>query len=234
MSEKAKVDREFAEKFMRAVDAPLDYGVYFLFHDWWAEAPERAIDAYLAELASIDGSDEFLKERYISEPLSLERLQACAPGTLGHGYASFIIENKLEKNLGVNYRKFNEELHASGKLDRLPDDLSYMMVRGFQIHDFLHVLTGYEATHMGELALALFYLAQLRFPYHAMRTAVTTAHTAFMRPDMITETMDAIVDGWQYGRTAGNLNFVKWEEELDTPLPVLQKRFGLTRELKAA
>lgn len=28
------IDREFAKKFLRAADAPLDYGVYLLFHDW--------------------------------------------------------------------------------------------------------------------------------------------------------------------------------------------------------
>ena len=44
MSNRATVDREFAEKFMTAVDAPMEYGVYFLFHDWWAEAPQSAID----------------------------------------------------------------------------------------------------------------------------------------------------------------------------------------------
>jgi len=175
-----------------------------------------------------------LASRYISEPLSLDRLAECAPGTLGHGYRRFILDNKLEANLGRNYRKFNEELTSSGKLDRLPPDLSYMMVRGFQIHDFLHVLTGYEATNWGELALAAFYLAQLRFPYHAMRVAVTAAHMAFVRPGLIVDAMDAFVDGWSYGRSARNLNFERWEDELDTPLDELRARMNLNRTKLAA
>lgn len=234
MTEKPRIDRDFAAKFLRAADAPLDYGVYFLFHDWWEKAPQKAIDAYSAELASIPEAQPFVSQRYISEPLSLERLAACAPGTLGHAYRRFILDNKLEENLGRNYRRFNEELTASGKLDRLPPDLSYMMVRGFQIHDFLHVLTGYEATHWGELALAAFYLAQLRFPYHAQRVAVTTAHMAFMRPGLIVDAMDAFVDGWSYGRSARNLNFERWEDELDTPLEVLRARMNLNRTARAA
>lgn len=234
MAETSTVDREFAEKFLRSVDAPLDYGVYFLFHDWWAKAPQEAIDAYASELASVPEAAKALKERYISEPLSLDRLAECAPGTLGEAYRRFILDNGLEQNLGRNYRRFNEELHQSGKLDRLPEDLSYMMVRGFQIHDFLHVLTDYEATTYGELALAAFYLAQIRFPYHAMRVAVTAAHMAFMRPGLIVEAMDAFVDGWTYGRTARNLNFERWEDELDTPLAVLRERMNLnTRKLAA-
>lgn len=223
------INREFAAKFLRAADAPLDYGVYLLFHDWWAEAPQQAIEAYSRELASIPEAGPLLASRYISEPLSLDRLAECAPGTLGHAYRRFILDNKLEQNLGRNYRKFNEELTSSGKLDRLPPDLSYMMVRGFQIHDFLHVLTGYEATNWGELALAAFYLAQLRFPYHAMRVAVTAAHMAFVRPGLIVDAMDAFVDGWSYGRTARNLNFERWEDELDTPLEVLRARMNLNR-----
>lgn len=228
------IDREFASRFLKAADAPLDYGVYLLFHDWWAEAPQSAIDAYSRELASIPEAGPLVASRFIAEPLSLERLADCAPGTLGHAYRRFILDNKLEQNLGRNYRAFNEQLTRSGKLDRLPPDLSYMMVRGFQIHDFLHVLTGYEATHQGELALAAFYLAQLRFPYHAMRVAVTTAHMAFVRPGLIVDAMDAFVDGWSFGRSARNLNFERWEDELDTPLEVLRARMKLNRTEFAA
>ena len=145
-----------------------------------------------------------------------------------------MLENELEENLGKNDRPFNEELHQSDKLDRLPEDMSYMMVRGFQIHDFQHVLTGYDPSPLGELALAAFYLAQIRFPYHAMRMAVTTAHMAFLNPQITTSAMDAIVDGWSYGRSAKNLNFVRWEEEIDTPLETLRQRMDLRMVKQAA
>lgn len=234
MSEKPVVDREFGEKFLTAVDSPLEYGVYFLFHDWFDQAPQDAIDAYLAELASIPEARECIDEGFISEPLSLERLAQCKPGTLGQGYHKFIIDNKLEANLGKNYRTFNEQLHASGKLDRLPSDLSFMMIRGFQIHDFQHVLTGIDSSPLGELKLAAFYLAQLRFPYHAMRMAVTTAHMAYVNPSITVDAMDAIVEGWSFGRASQNINFARWEEEIDTPLTELRQRFNLQTTALAA
>ena len=221
------VDRNFAERFLRAVDRPLDYGVYFLFHDWWAQAPSHAIDAYVAELRSIPDARAFLDERFIAEPISLERLALCEPSTLGRGYRDFVVENQLEHNLATNYHQFNADLHTSGKLDRLPEDMSYMMVRGFQIHDIQHVLTGYDSSPYGELALAAFYLAQLRFPYHAMRMAVTLGHAAFVNPAITVDAMDAICDGWARGRASGNINFVRWEEELDTPLDSLRRDFHL-------
>lgn len=203
----------------------MEYGVYFLFHDWFEEAPQKAIDAYLNDLRSIPGITPFLDEGYIAEPLSMQRLEACVPGTLGAAYRQFIVENNLEVNLGRNYRQFNAELHASGKLDRLPAEMSYMMIRGFQTHDFLHVVTGYDSSPLGELAIAAFYLAQLRFPYHAMRMAVTLSHAAYVNPEITVPAMDAIVDGWSRGRATENLNFERWEEKLDVPLVDLQSEY---------
>ncbi|MEM7019276.1 MAG: hypothetical protein AAF512_18290 [Pseudomonadota bacterium] len=138
MSEVA-VDREFAEKFLKSVDQPLKYGVYFLFHEWWEQAPQQAIDEYLEGIEAIPGAKAFIAEGYLPEPIPLSRIARCAPGTLGHSYHKFIVDNNLEANLARNYRDFNKELHASGKLDRLPEDMSYMMLRGFQIHDFMHI-----------------------------------------------------------------------------------------------
>jgi ubiquinone biosynthesis protein Coq4 len=46
--------------------------------------------------------------------------------------------------------------------------------------------------------------------------------------------MDAFVDGWSYGRSARNLNFERWEDELDTPLDQLRARMNLNREKFAA
>lgn len=237
MQQEAKpaiVDRQFAEKFFTAVDRPIEYGVYFLFHDWFEQAPQAAIDDYQAEIASLPEARAAIDEGFIAEPLSLDDLARSAPGILGHGYHQFILENSLEANLGRNYRDFNEQLHVSGKLDRLPSDMSYMMIRRLQIHDFLHVLTGYDSSPLGELGIAAFYMAQLRFPYHAMRMAVTLAHTAFVKPSLTTEVMDAICDGWSYGRSARNLNFTLWEDELHTPLADLQEKMNLRVERQAA
>lgn len=81
----------------------------------------------------------------MAEPISLDELVDCAPGTLGHGDRNFIVDNGLEANLARNYRDFNEHLSSQGTLDRLPANLGYTILRGFQIHDFLHVLTGFSS-----------------------------------------------------------------------------------------
>ena len=198
-----------------------------LFHDWWAEAPQSAIDEYYDTLMALPGLREFVADGYLPEPLTLDDLAPYEPGTVGAAYRSFIVDNGLEANLGRNYRKFNEQLHADGMLDRLPDEMSYMMLRGFQIHDFLHVMTGFSSKPLGELAQAAFHYAQLQFPYHAMRMAVTAGHVAFVAPKGITATMDAQVAGWTMGRAAENLHFIRWEDELATPLDEMRERTGI-------
>lgn len=228
------VDRAFATKFMVAVDRPLDYGVYFLFHDWWDGATTAAIDAYMEELHAIPGAAAFLKEGYIAEPLTLAGLRDYGPGTLGAAYRDFVEENNLIEHFGRDYRAFQNQLKASGKLDRMPGDMAYMMVRGTQLHDFMHVLTGYGATIPGELALAAYYLSQIRFPYHAIRLAVTMAHTALVAPKGVVPSMDAFVDGWSYGRHSRNINFEKWEQRLGEPLAALQAEMNLRQIAKAA
>ncbi|MDJ0921789.1 MAG: Coq4 family protein [Henriciella sp.] len=228
------VDRGFVEKFMISVDRPLDYGVYFLINDWWETATQDAIDAYMEELYAIPGAEDFLREGHIAEPMVVEDLKDYAPGTLGAAYRDFVVENNLMKNFGTDYRKFQKELMASGKLSKMPEEMAYMSVRGTQLHDFMHVLTGYGATIPGELALASYYLSQIRSPYHAIRLAVVMTHTALVAPKGNLPAMDAFVDGWYYGRNSMNINFEKWEERLGEPLSALQSEMNLRQIAKAA
>ena len=70
-------------------------------------------------------------------------------------------------NLATNYRDLHESLGADGRLDRMPDDLRYTVVRGFMLHDFVHTITGNPPDIRGELTVAGFHFGQIQFPYHA-------------------------------------------------------------------
>ncbi|MFK7917893.1 MAG: Coq4 family protein [Ilumatobacter sp.] len=225
------VDREFGEKFFWAVDRPMEYSVYQLLPQWWNIAPQRSIDAYAVQLANLEGAGDFLAERHIAESLTLESLVDCAPGSLGAAYHSFIVDNGLDANLLVNYKHHHAEMIDDGTLDRVPDDLSYVSVRLSQIHDFAHTIAGFSPDPVGEIKMAAFHLAQLRFPYHSMRLAVTSAHTAFVSPGFIEPIMDATSIGWMMGRKAQNLHFTRWEDEVDTPLEDIRARLGIDRSI---
>ncbi len=104
--------------------------------------------------------------------------------------------------------------------------MKYAVLRGFQTHDFQHVVTGYDASGRGEIAPQAFCLAQLQFPYFGMWMSVVTTRMTFVDPRSITPMMDAIVDGWQLGRRTPNIQRVKWETMLDEPLADVRERYG--------
>lgn len=221
------IDRTFANSLLRCFDDPGAYGVHQLFNEWWQYAPDSTIEKYLADFRSAPEQSQFGRERYFAEPQNLEVLGRLAAGTLGRAYFDFIVDNNLEKNIAINYRKFHESLEANGTLKRMPEDLKYAIIRGFQIHDLLHVLTGYGATPRAEIALQAFCLAQIRFPYFGMWVSNVTTRMTFLDPDMITPTMDAITEGWSFGRHTQNLQFAKWEAMFDQPVAALRRRYGI-------
>ena len=59
------------------------------------------------------------------------------------------------------------------------------------------------------------------------RLAVTTGHVALVNPSGITMVMDAFCEGWIRGRTAKNIHFTKWEQELGRSLDEIRAEYGV-------
>lgn len=223
----AEISPELSGLLRNVFNDPQSYGVHQLFNDWWQFAPDTVIEQYHQNLRQMEGFAEFVREGYWAEPLSLSALQTFKEGTLGHAYFHFIVDKNLEAQLALNYKAFHESLIGNGTLNRMPADMAYAVTRGFQVHDFLHVITGYRADGFGETALQAFCLAQMPFPYFAMWMSVITTRIAHLDPGSIHFAMDAICDGWKHGRAAKNLQFEKWEERLSEPLVAIRQEFGI-------
>ena len=112
-------------------------------------------------------------------------------------------------------------------LDGMPAQLRYAMLRGFQLHDLIHVVTGYGPSPLDEISLQAFCLAQLQFPYFAMWISVVTTRMTFIDPTSIVPLMDAITQGWHFGRHVDNLQLQRWEDHLDRPLTLLRRTHGV-------
>lgn len=220
------IDREIGELFLKNADDPIRTHVMGLVHDWWATAPESAIDQYVEALRALPGAEAFLAERYLPPLVTLDDLAASPDGSLGHAYRTWIVDNGLEPNLTKKQHDIFYELLERGRLDRMPDDVRYAFVRGYMLHDYLHTITGFGADIAGELGMAGFHYAQLRSNYHAMRVAVTTAHVAFVNPRHAASAMDALSNGWIMGQQWKNIHFVKWEEQFDRPLADIRSEYG--------
>lgn len=226
----AKLHPAFVEKMVRTFNDSSEHGVHFLFNEWWEHAPDSTIEGYHRALREMPGGAEFLAARHLAPAVTLDELAAHPEGSVGLAYHRFLTENGLESNLAANYGKLHDHMLASGQLDRMPDDLKYAITRGFQIHDLLHVITGYTPSGLDELALQAFCLAQMQFPYFGMWVATTTANMTFLRPEAIVPVMDAISSGWRYGRSVENLQFERWETLFEAPLSEVRPRYGITPE----
>ena len=221
------IDRDFARLLLNAIDDPQSYGVHQLFNDWWRFAPEAGKRSYLADFEAIPEQRAFAQERFYAEPLTLGLLAGLPGGSLGRAYHDFLVANRLERNLAIDYRAFHEALESAGVLDDMPEPARYAVLRGFQTHDFQHVVTGFDPSPRGEIALQAFCLAQIRFPYFAMWLSVVATRMTFLDPDAIQPAMDAVTEGWQLGRRARCIQFAKWEQMLDQPLAEIRRRYRI-------
>jgi len=227
---KPSLHPEFVTNLVRTFNDPDDHGVHMLFNEWWAHAPDSTIQAYLDGIRGTPGSREFLEAGYFAPQIGLEELEVMPGGSVGRGYYEFLTKNGLEKNLATNYKVLHDFMAKSGQLDRMPDPLKYAIIRGFQIHDLLHVITGYTPHGLDELALQAFCLAQLQFPYFGMWMSTTTTRMTFLEPRSIVPVMDAISAGWQLGRSVSNLQFERWEDLFPEPLAKVRPRYDLPAE----
>ena len=160
----------------------------------------------------------FVQADHYAEPLDLDALADRPTDTLGYRYREWIVDNGLTEQIAMDYRRFHAGLAKAGMLDGMPEALQYAVLRGFQIHDFLHVLTGYAPSPQGEIALQAFCLAQLQFPYFAMWMSTVTAQMTYLNPQTIVPLMDAISAGWSHGRATPQLQLHRWEQDLKRPL----------------
>ncbi len=226
----APINREFGEKFLKSIDNFYTHGVDWLFNEWWEGAPDDAIAAYATAILEHPEHGPLAREAWLAPDFRLAALEGCAPGTLGHAYRAFMIDNDLAEQLAAGYQARHDALLASGKIDRMPPVIAYKVLRGFQTHDLHHVLTGYPATPLGELAIQAFQLAQMDYPYAAMWIAVATGHMTLVDPLLIKPAMDAILDGWSLGRSARSVQFVRFEDRYDEPLEAIRAEYRLLRD----
>jgi ubiquinone biosynthesis protein COQ4 len=221
------ITESFAPLFLRTINDLQANPVHLLFNQWWQHAPPNVVAAYRDQLMADAGFAALVEEGYYASPVDLDRFATLPEGTLGRAYRDWIVDNDLVAQIAMDYREFHQLLARSGMLDGMPPELQYAVLRGFQLHDFLHVLTGYDASPRGEIGLQAFCLAQLQFPYFAMWISTVTTRMTYLDPTHIVPLMDAISDGWRHGRCTSQLQLHRWEDETERPLVSLRAEWGI-------
>jgi ubiquinone biosynthesis protein Coq4 len=154
-----------------------------------------------------------IEERYIPGPQNLEALAALPSGSLGHAYA------KRLARLG-----YDPNLHAGMEPST---DAVYVELRLSQTHDLWHLVTGFDTSVHGEIALQAFHLSQFPYPLASLLTAQALLSTTLFEPEQLPLLVEAILTGLQMGQQAQPLFAQRWEEGWDKPLSQWRAQLNL-------
>lgn len=223
----AKIDESIAENFLRLIADSQSNGVPEMHFRLWNRCSDEIRRKYIESYRKDPKKRAWVAEGYLAGDPDFDELIKLPDDTLGHLYAKHVIDNNLNRKIASMYKAAHDGLDQEGKLHGMPEEAKYAVVRGFQLHDVLHIITGYLTTGYGEMALQAFTLAQSTLPYSASWMATLTAQMTFVNPDMTVPVMDALSEGWRLGRRAKNLNFTKWEERFDEPVARLREEYEL-------
>ncbi len=187
-------------------------------------ATDADVEKYLAALRACPATAKMIEDRWLPAPYTLDDLERCAPGTLGHAYRQHMIENDLRPD-------YFDPIDPS-------DDFALARLRLYQTHDLWHTVTGYPTTTLGEVGIVGFYLGHFErhmgdragaaAAFSAILAGTTILHAALFRQDRITHFFRALVEGWHRGQAAQPFFAVRWEEQWDRPLADLRRALDVT------
>jgi len=159
------------------------------------------------------GENRRLLDR-LSDRASLAALPA---GTLGRAYLDFMATESLSA----------EGLVALSRIERPPaaDEVTLFRERNREMHDLLHVLTGYGRDALGEACLTAFSYAQTRLKGFALIAVFAARRIARARPGQ--PVRRAVFEGYRHGRSAGWLPGADWEALLSQPVEAVRAKFAV-------
>ena len=164
------------------------------------------------------GQMVLVERRRLLDRLSDRATLAALPaGTLGRRYYAFMASENLSA----------EGLIEASKITRPPasDHLTLFRERNREMHDLLHVVTGYGRDPLGEACLVGFSYAQTRLKGFAVIAVFAGRKIARHHPGQ--PVRRAVIEGYRHGRTAGWLPGADWEGLLAQPVEAIRAQFAV-------
>ncbi|WP_311269588.1 Coq4 family protein [Sphingobium sp. WCS2017Hpa-17] len=166
---------------------------------------------------------DWLDRRFVSR-FAAKDLARHAPGTLGAELRRFITESGMEVDF-----MFRAEARS---------DLEYLNKRRVQVHDIEHMVTGFDPSPVGEIALIVanieandrYFGSGLAAELNRFGTFLVS--TSLMRAGLhYPNILHAYFEGIALGRSLGRrqtrpLFMIQWEEFLDWSLTDIRSHFG--------
>jgi len=165
------------------------------------------------------GRTVLAERRQLFDRLSDRKSLAALPsGTLGRSYCEFMAAENLSAEGLVDASQFREKLPAG-------EDMTLFRERSREMHDLLHVVTGYGRDPLGEACLVAFSYAQTRLKGFAVIAVNAARRIARARPGQ--PVRRAVFEGYRHGRSAGWLPGADWEALLAEPVEAIRAQFAV-------
>ena len=145
-------------------------------------------------------------------------LSALPAGTLGRAYYDFMAAENLSAGGLVEASNFEEALPPG-------EDMTLFRERSREMHDLLHIVTGYGRDPLGESCLVAFSFAQTGLKGFAVIALVSAHRIARACPRQPVRRM--VLEGYRHGKRAGWLVGADWESLLAEPVEAIRARYGI-------
>lgn len=170
----------------------------------------------------ITGLNTMIEKKWQPPGTNLEELLELPKESIGHNLAIYLI--------GMNKDQSGKHSIPGWLRFRLDYNLDYgniLSTRVKQTHDFCHMLTNFNTTQMGEIAVQGFYLSQRVHMLSLMY--IYDILGSYMRDEIDDSYIHAFVEGMELGMNAKeDIAFLRYEEMLDKNLDELRIELNLT------
>jgi len=162
------------------------------------------------------GSARAIRERTLLSPIDLEAFGRKPEGSLGRSFAEFMKRYHLDPN-------FYPSLEVRS-------DANYVVLRMRQMHDIIHVVTGFDTTEEGELGVQGFLFAQIASPLSMILVGSAALSLPFHKQEKWVRYMNNVTRGWLLGRSAELCFAQDWDRLWDLPLTEVRRALGFPLE----
>jgi ubiquinone biosynthesis protein COQ4 len=165
---------------------------------------------------------QLCRERYVGRPYILDELMRYPAGSLGHELAASMIAHGFDP-------EFYRDYYGTGPL-HFKNDEEWVRFRTRQMHDLVHVLTGFGATDFPEeLGMQAFLAAQTRRPFSIALVGFGMLRIV-LQPRELALTLHQVAKGFAMGYSAEPLIAYRFEEEWAKPVEEWRRRLNLVEE----
>lgn len=145
-------------------------------------------------------------------------LAALPPGTLGRAYLEFMAAENLSAEKLVEASEFSKKLPPG-------DDMTLFRERNREMHDLLHVVSGYGREPLGEACLTGFSFAQTGLKGFGVIAFIAAHRISRACPGL--PVRRAVFEGYRRGRHARWLVGADWENLLGQPVEAIRATYGV-------